>query len=210
MEIKIVIFDFDGTLGDTRRNIIMTMQETLRVLDYPVAGEEDIAATIGLPLEKGFEQLLPGISDTETTKCASTYRAIFERKRKALVPQLFPHVKETLATLHDMGLILTVASSRSSPSLNAFLQEMGIAQYISYVLGADNVTKAKPDPEPVLLTLSALGFPAEEALVVGDMPVDIQMGKGAGVRTCAVTYGMHPKRHFWRQVPTLSSRILPN
>ena len=153
--IKIVIFDFDGTLGDTRRNIIVTMQETLRVLDYPVVGEEDIAATIGLPLEKGFEQLLPGISDIETAKCASTYRAIFERNRKALVPQLFPHVKETLATLHDMGLILSVASSRSSSSLNAFIQEMDIAQYITYVLGADNVSKAKPDPEPVLLTLSS-------------------------------------------------------
>ena len=61
--------------------------------------------------------------------------------------------------------------------------------YLSRVLGADGVTNAKPHPEPVLKTLSALGFSPEEAIVVGDMPVDILMGKGAGTRTCGVTYG---------------------
>ena len=59
MKIKLIIFDFDGTLGDTRANIIMTMQETMRVLGYPLAGEEAIAATIGLTLEDGFRELFP-------------------------------------------------------------------------------------------------------------------------------------------------------
>ena len=66
---------------------------------------------------------------------------------------------------------------------------MGLSRYITYVLGADDVTHAKPHPEPVLKTLQELGIPASEALVVGDMPVDIQMGLGAGARTCGVTYG---------------------
>ena len=66
---------------------------------------------------------------------------------------------------------------------------MDIAPYVSYVLGADNVTHAKPHPEPVLKTMAEMGFGAGETLVVGDMPVDILMGKGAGARTCAVTYG---------------------
>jgi phosphoglycolate phosphatase-like HAD superfamily hydrolase len=66
---------------------------------------------------------------------------------------------------------------------------MGVAEYFSYVIGADSVTHAKPNPEPVLKTLSDLGFRPEEALVVGDMPVDILMGKGAGAATCGVTYG---------------------
>ena len=57
------------------------------------------------------------------------------------------------------------------------------------MLGADDVTKAKPDPEPVLLTLRKLGFSASRTLVVGDMPFDILMGRGAGAKTCGVTYG---------------------
>ena len=84
---------------------------------------------------------------------------------------------------------MTVASSRHSSSLNDFLRNMGIAPLFQYVLGADNVKKAKPDPEPVLQTLRATGYRADEALMVGDMPVDILMGARAGARTVGFTYG---------------------
>ena len=187
--VGLIVFDFDGTLGDTRGNIVLTMRQTLAELGYPERDEETIAATIGVPLEKGFEQMFPGIDADGVAQCASTYRAIFEKNRKQLVPKLFPHVKETLAALQEAGYVLTIASSRSYGSLKEFLREMGIEPYISYVLGANSVTHAKPHPEPVLKTMEEMGFTAGVTLVVGDMPVDIQMGKGAGARTCAVTYG---------------------
>ncbi|MBO4558160.1 MAG: HAD family hydrolase [Bacteroidales bacterium] len=186
---KLIIFDFDGTLGDTRANIVLTMQRTLRQMGYPVASEEAIAATIGLPLETGFEVLIPGISTEDTLRCAATYREIFEVYREQLKPQPFPHVKETLALLKQQGYTMTVASSRMSVSLNAFIRDMGLADCISYVLGADNVAKAKPDPEPVLQTLRDLNTAAAETMVVGDMPVDILMGRNAGCATCGVTWG---------------------
>ena len=187
--IRLLIFDFDGTLGDTRANIVLTMTQTLSRLGYPVAGETEIAATIGLPLEEGFAQLVPGLSPEDVLFCAETYRTLFDENRKTLVPKLFPQVKETLVSLKERGFVMTVASSRLSKSLLEFLHDMGVADCFAYVLGADNVTRAKPHPEPVLKTLEALGFPAEETLVVGDMPVDILMGRSAGTRTCAVTYG---------------------
>ena len=187
--IKLIILDFDGTLGDTRANIVLTMRRTLDRLGYAIPDEDTIAATIGVPLEKGFEQMLPGISPADVALSAATYREIFEKYRKEMVPDLFPHVRETLEALKDSGFILTVASSRSYGSLKQFLQDMGIAPYISYVLGANSVTHAKPHPEPVLKTMADKDFSADETLVVGDMPVDILMGKGAGARTCAVTYG---------------------
>lgn len=187
--IRLIVFDFDGTLGDTRANIVLTMGQTLERLGYPVPEEEVMAATIGVPLEDGFRQMFPDISPADVALCAKTYREIFETNRKVLVPKLFPHVKETLTSLKEAGYVLTVASSRSSKSLNEFLRDMEIAPYISYVLGADSVTHAKPDPEPVLKTMEELGFAAEETLVVGDMQVDIQMGRGAGAKTVAVTYG---------------------
>jgi phosphoglycolate phosphatase len=106
-----------------------------------------------------------------------------------MLPTLFPHVKETLNLLKERGDILSVASSRQSVSLRGFLHDMSVEDCISYILGADNVEKSKPDPEPVLKTLRELGIPAEESLVVGDMPVDIIMGLRAGAATCGVTYG---------------------
>lgn len=187
--IHLIILDFDGTLGDTRANIVLTMRQTLQRLGYPVAGEDEIASTIGLPLEEGFRQLLPELPEDKVLECALTYRDIFEVNRKKLVPKLFPGVKETLSRLREKGYVLTVASSRSSLSLNGFLGDMEIAEYVSYVLGADSVKMAKPHPEPVLRTMADLGYTAAETLVVGDMPVDILMGKGAGTLTCGVTYG---------------------
>lgn len=189
MDAKLIVFDFDGTLGDTRANIVLTMRETIRTLGLPERSEAEIAATIGVPLEEGFAQMYPGITEEEMIQGAKCYREVFEKSRKVLVPELFPHVKETLSELKERGLVLTVASSRRSASLNDFLRDMGIAPFISYVLGADNVSKAKPDPEPVLKTLRDLDMKAEETLVVGDMPVDILMGLRAGAKTCAVTYG---------------------
>ena len=187
--VKLIILDFDGTLGDTRANIVLTMRQTLAKLGYPARDEETIAATIGLPLEKGFEQLFPGIDADGVALCARTYRAIFVENRKLLVPKVFPHVPETLAALRDKGYVLTIASSRSYGSLKEFLEEMGLEPFITYVLGANSVTHAKPHPEPVLKTMADLGYEPGETLVVGDMPVDILMGKGAGARTCGVTYG---------------------
>ena len=66
---------------------------------------------------------------------------------------------------------------------------MGIADYISYLIGADDVKEAKPKPEPVLKTLAAMQFAASETLVVGDMAVDVLMGANARTKTCGVTWG---------------------
>ena len=187
--IRLLILDFDGTLGDTRANIVLTMRQTLERFGKPDPGEDAIAATIGLPLEDGFLALFPSMTRAEAQHCTDLYREIFRENRKWLVPGLFPHVRETLALLAEKGYVLSIASSRSFASLHSFLEEMQIGPYISYILGADNVTHAKPHPEPVLRTLADLGFRPEEALVVGDMAVDIRMGKGAGARTCGVTYG---------------------
>lgn len=189
MQTKTIILDFDGTLGDTRMNIVKTLQQTLERFSLPVAGEAECAATIGIPLFDAFLQLVPGMSREQARKCVDLYRDIFEVNKKLLVPKLFPHVLDTMRLLHSKGIILTIASSRSNASLHDFVREMGLQPYVSYVIGAEDVTHAKPQPEPVLKTLSHFGLNADDALVVGDMHYDILMGKNAGAKTCGVTYG---------------------
>lgn len=186
---RLLIFDFDGTLADTHELIIQTNQEAMRRMGFPVLEDQMISRTIGLPLEEGILTMFPQLAREDLPAWVKTYRTIFDELKTRIIPGLFPHVKETLEALHAQGYVLTVASSRLSLSLNDFLREMGIAPFFSYVLGADNVSAAKPDPEPVLKTLRDLHFRADEALVVGDMPVDILMGKRAGAFTCGVTYG---------------------
>ncbi len=189
MNIRLIIFDFDGTLGDTRQNIVTTMQMTIEELHLPNRSEEECAATIGLPLAGCFRTLFPDIQEELITRCAETYRRVFNENLKNIRPEAFPGVVETLAILHQKGFTLTIASSRSHISLMELTRNMDIAGYISYILGADDVEEAKPKPEPVLKTLAEMNFDAGESLVVGDMAVDIQMGANAGVKTCGVTWG---------------------
>ena len=185
----LIIFDFDGTLGDTRRNIVTTMQMTIAELHLPNHSEEECAATIGLPLAECFKTLFPDIQEELIPRCAETYRRLFNENLKTIHPEAFPGVVETLSVLHQEGFTLTIASSRSRNSLTELTRNMGIANYISYILGADDVKEAKPKPEPVLKTLADMHFDAGETLVVGDMAVDIQMGVNAGTKTCGVTWG---------------------
>ena len=194
--IRLIIFDFDGTLGDTRRNIVTTMQMTIRETGLPARTDHECTSTIGLPLDGCFEALYPDESKETILLCTDTYRRIFQENLQTMKPQVFPKVRETLQALKEQGLTLTIASSRWHKSLSELTHDLQIAEYISYLVGADDVVKAKPDPEPVLKTLSAMGFKASEALVVGDMNVDILMGRNAGAKTCGVTYGNGTKQEL--------------
>ena len=187
-KIKLIILDFDGTLADTRGLIVKTMQQTLEALGLESRTDEQCASMIGLPLKQAFTDLIP-MSDEMGGQCVETYRKIFNENNALYVIPTFPHVMETLHQLHEQGYILTIASSRSNRSLREFVNDMDLNDVIPYVLGAEDVTRAKPHPDPVLQTLETFGCKAEDALVVGDTWYDIEMGKRAGVKTCGVTYG---------------------
>lgn len=189
MKDKLIIFDFDGTLGNTRRNIVTTMQMTIEALGLAARSDDECGSKIGLPLEGCFEALFPEESKETILLCSETYRRIFQENLLTMKPQAFPKVEETLRTLKERGYTLTIASSRWHKSLSELTRDLGIAEYISYLVGADDVVNAKPNAEPVLKTLAATGIDASQTLVVGDMNVDILMGLNAGAKTCGVTYG---------------------
>lgn len=187
-DIRLVILDYDGTLGDTAAVIIKTTQATIQELGLPARTDEECAAMIGLRLIEIPPVLFPGI-DIECELYAKTYRRLFHVFNTEGAVELYPNVIRTLSELKNRGMILTIASSRSHASLADYVNNQGLSQYISYILGADDVMNGKPDPEPVNRTLEEFGFKAEEAIVVGDTIFDINMGKNAGTKTCGVTYG---------------------
>ena len=189
MKTCLAIFDFDGTLGDTRRNIVLTMRDTMRALGLPVADEDACAATIGLLLRDGFARLLPGAPDETLDRCVSVYPRLFDEKKKELAPRPFPGAVQMLSRLRAAGIGLAIASSRSSFTLAPLLRDMGLDGTFDVIVCGDGVKHPKPAPDAVLEVLRRMDVPAAEALVVGDMPVDIEMGRAAGVRTCGVLWG---------------------
>jgi len=165
------------------------MQQTMREMELDVASAEKCASTIGLPLKECFKHIYNHLSDNFCDSCANRYSKIFETNKHLLSPSLFPEVYTTLDELKEHDIALAIASSRSHDSLIELLEMMRIETYFSLVIGVDNIENAKPHPEAVLKIMQTLKYTPNNTIVVGDMPVDIEMGKRAHTKTCGVTYG---------------------
>ena len=186
--IKNLIFDFDGTLADTSKLIVTTMQKTIQDIGLPYRTEEELKAAIGIRLEEipsFLWQDLKGLGE----KSADVYRRNFEIIKEEIKVSLFPKVKETLTILKNKGYGLAIATSRSYKSVYNLTELLGITEYFDFLLGGDNVIEGKPNPESIYLILEEMRWKPSETVMVGDMPVDIRMGKNASIETIAVSYG---------------------
>ena len=186
--IRLVIFDFDGTLGDSQKLITDTMLATIERFNLPKRSREECARTIGLPLKECFSSIIP-MSDEQAEECAKVYSEIFNVKNVPGVVKAFPGVVETLEGLSSQGILMSIASSRSHRTLAKLMDELDLSKYITYLIAADDVVDKKPAAESVLKTLRHFNVEAHETLVVGDAEFDILMGRNAGTHTCGVTYG---------------------
>lgn len=200
---KYIIFDFDGTIGDSQSLIVKTLQDTMRAKKLEVKSEEACAKTIGLRLDEAFVSLF-GMSAEEGLECAATYCEIFLDNKKTMIVQPFPHVIETLRELHRQGFILGMASSRNHCSLDGYVKQMQLENIFSSIVAGDDVEHVKPAPDMVFMALGEMkGMKnpvtsaesgdvedmLDEVLVVGDMTFDVDMAHNAGCKACAVTYG---------------------
>lgn len=200
---KYIIFDFDGTIGDSQSLIVKTLQDTMRARKLEVKSDEACAKTIGLRLDEAFISLF-GMSAEEGMECAATYREIFLDNKKTMIVQPFPHVIETLRELHRQGFILGMASSRNHCSLDGYVKQMQLENIFSSIVAGDDVEHVKPAPDMVFMALGEMkGMKnpvtsaeagdvedmLDEVLVVGDMTFDVDMAHNAGCKACAVTYG---------------------
>ena len=200
---KYIIFDFDGTIGDSQSLIVKTLQDTMRARKLEVKSDEACAKTIGLRLDEAFISLF-GMSAEEGMACAATYREIFLDNKKTMIVQPFPHVIETLRELHRQGFILGMASSRNHCSLDGYVKQMQLENIFSSIVAGDDVEHVKPAPDMVFMALGEMkGMKnpvtsaeagdvedlLDEVLVVGDMTFDVDMAHNAGCKACAVTYG---------------------
>ena len=200
---KYIIFDFDGTIGDSQSLIVKTLQDTMRARKLEVKSDEACAKTIGLRLDEAFISLF-GMSAEEGMECAATYREIFLDNKKTMIVQPFPHVIETLRELHRQGFILGMASSRNHCSLDGYVKQMQLEDIFSSIVAGDDVEHVKPAPDMVFMALGEMkGMKnpvtlaesgdvedlLDEVLVVGDMTFDVDMAHNAGCKARAVTYG---------------------
>ena len=188
MKYRNIIFDFDGTLADTAELTVETMHRTNRAMNLPDKSDAECKAMIGYRLEEIPSILWPDMPDL-SERYAATFREIYKSAKEDFKVGTYPGVSDTLTRLKRDGIRMAVASSRSKVSLMDLCFELHIVDFFQMIVGGGDVKNGKPAPDSVNLVLVTQGWDKDETLVVGDMNVDILMGKAAGAATCGVTYG---------------------
>ena len=182
---KALLFDFDGTLLDTNELIIQTF---MHVLNKRFPGQyepKDCVEFIGPSLTETFTYIAPN----EVEELIKEYREWNHIHHDELVKE-YEGVVETLEKLKEMGLRLVIVSTKRRETIARGLDIMGVAHLFEFVIGIDDVTHVKPNPEPILLAIEKLGVAKEDAIMIGDNSHDILGGKNAGVRTAGVAWAL--------------------
>jgi HAD superfamily hydrolase (TIGR01549 family) len=187
-----VLFDMDGTLLNSFDALLGAYQDATRlVLGEPFPVERgDVDHLIQLRARDAFPQLADG--DPEL---AGRIEAAFGESYRSRTHQidLYDGVYETLRALHEDGLRLGIATSKSRVRLDRDLEQTGIGEFLSATICGDEVPIAKPDPAPIVAIMAAVGVDPAAALYVGDGVNDVMAARSAGARAVGAGYGFHPE-----------------
>jgi phosphoglycolate phosphatase len=196
-DIKLIIFDLDGTLVDAYIAIIKSFNYTMRRLEYPKQNDRVIRRAVGW----GDENLLkPFIKKKDLSAALSIYR---RHHRLTLIKysHLFPRVYKVLGYLKNKGYKLAVASNRPSRFSWILINHLKLKKYFDYILCADKLKHIKPHPEIIRKIIRRFKLKPEQTLYVGDMVIDAQAGKRAKVKTIIVTTGSNTKGEISKERP---------
>lgn len=191
-----ILFDLDGTLLDTTDLINASFEYTLdKVLGIPVPWER-LHQFWGRPL---FEQMRL-FSEDRAEEMLAIYREHNAEHHDELA-KVTPGARETLEALQRAGKTIAVVTSKSVPMAWRGLRLFGLDGYIQTLVGAEDTTLHKPNPDPVLLALDKLNMKPEDSMMIGDSPYDIEAGLGAGTRTAGLEWTIFPKKSFHGREP---------
>lgn len=188
---SLIVFDFDGTLVESKEGISRAMNEAFIDLGIPTVAPERVHALIGLALDK---VILPLLDEPPSQELLEAIRERYRVRFVALAREttrLFDGISQGLDALRGRGVQLAIATGKSLGGLERILGHLELAEHFVFLGTADQVTRGKPAPDMLELCLEKTGAAAHEALMVGDTSFDVQMAQAAGVDCCAVTWGTH-------------------
>jgi len=181
-----LLFDLDGTLVDSIELILASFRHTFRTHLGEVPPDARWITGLGTPL---LAQLREFTRDDELARAmTATYRAYQVEHHDELM-RTYDGVPQAMAELRARGHATAVVTSKMRDLAERALRFTGLRDTIDVVIGVEDSTRHKPDPEPVALALAALGRDPRDALFLGDSPHDIRAGNAAGVTTVAAEWG---------------------
>jgi pyrophosphatase PpaX len=181
-----VLFDLDGTLIDTIELILSSARHAFEGWPRGTPSDEEWVRGIGTPLVQQLRNF--AATEEELALLLDRYRR-YQAEHHDRLTRCYDDVPEVVASLAERGHALAIVTSKASPIARQSLEFVGLDRYFPVLVGYDETTRHKPDPEPVRAALGRLGVSADNAVFVGDSPHDIRAGNGAGVMTVAALWG---------------------
>ncbi len=186
-----MLFDLDGTLANTVGLILSCYRHTMRTHRGAPLPDEDWIRGMGTPLR---EQMRAFARSPEELEAMLLTYGTYQRAHHDAMVGPYPQVVALLEALEAARVPRALVTSRRPELTQRTLRRCGIERHFDVIVTPDDVTHAKPHPEPVLVALERLGSPPRtRVLFVGDSPHDIESGRAAGVRTAGALWGPFPR-----------------
>lgn len=191
-ELRLVVFDVDGTLIDSEHNIIAAMTEAWAHMELGVPDPSDVRRIIGLSLVEACQVLLPWAPGNLHRAVAESYKEAFRALR--LLPEreepLFPGVREALNEVEAAGWLLGLATGKSRRGVQSMLDSHDLNDRFVTIQTADD-NPSKPNPGMLLRAAAETGIDPARIVMIGDTAYDMQMAKAAKVAGLGVSWGYH-------------------
>ncbi len=201
--VRLLVFDLDGTLIDSRLDLIHSVNAMLLHIGRPELDGDMIASYVGDGAPALVRRALGDTDDEALLRAALEYFLGYYRLHKLDHTTVYGGIPEVLARLanssNGVQRQMVVLSNKPANSSRAIVRALGVGDFFVRVYGGNSFTTKKPDPLGVQTILRETGVAAAEALIIGDSSIDVLTGRNAGLWTCGVTYGFAP--HTLEEVP---------
>ena len=203
MKKKLLIFDVDGTIWDSEKDVFLSFNHTLKTLDGFEITKEEFQELAGKPLGAMFEKVLPEDKKSLAEDYEKAYKKYYiDEEHFADATVLFPDVRRLIDKFKNEGYYMAVASSKPKRILDKMMATFELEGF-NYVLGTEESDfKHKPDPQIVNYIMDKLNVEKDDTVIIGDSKSDILTGKNAGIDTIVVTYGYDKKENLVNAEPT--------
>ncbi len=195
MDYRAVIFDFDYTLGDATLSIVEGYRHGLTTMGWPQPDREAVRRTVGHTLERGYTML----TGDDSPEHQARFRTLFVESAHELQPattRFFPGAQELISALRQAGIPTAIVSTKHSDMLARILQRQNALDWFRLLVGGEQVSHPKPDPEGLLFAMDHLEVSPKDMLYCGDTVIDAETAQRAGAHFAAVLNGTTPARDF--------------
>lgn len=182
---KHLVFDIDGTIIDSAKINMLSLQETVKELRGDVMPLEDLYFSFGIPGVRAMEIL--GFPEPE--KAVQVWIRNYSACAERLGMPLFPGMREILERLREKGASLGIITSKLREEYDEHFEKQGLLKLFPWVVTASDTPKGKPYPDPMLEYLRRTGAAPEEVLYFGDTAYDMDCARSAGVDHALVLWG---------------------